>query len=66
MSRNGAHDVVLEAQQVIGGITRTLSLAWGAGGIGGEITRGVLMAAGGLAGMAILVVLASLIVSAVF
>jgi hypothetical protein len=45
---------------------RTRTLAWGAGGIGGEITRGVLMSAGGLAGMAILVVLASLVVSAVF
>ena len=44
----------------------TRTLAWGAGGIGGEITRAVLLAIGGLAGMAILVTLTSFVVSALF
>lgn len=45
---------------------RTRTLAWGAGGIGGEITRAVLLAIGGLAGMAILVTLTGFVVSALF
>jgi hypothetical protein len=45
---------------------KTRTLARGAGGIGGEIMRAVLMAIGGLAGTAILVTLTSFVVSALF